>query len=101
MIVGQKWTEISNLIGRSLKEERCKQDNLWVVSDSSLHGASGIVMLDPEPNERCQTAIIFGYGTLNLSRSKALKEAESIRENRASHLNNHTTDGHEKVLEFS
>jgi hypothetical protein len=62
---------------RSSKEERCKQDNLWVVSDSSLHGASGIVMLDPEPNERCQTAIIFGYGTLNLSRSKALKEAES------------------------
>jgi len=37
-----------------------------MVSDSSFHGASGIIMLNPESNKSGQRAIVFRDGTLNL-----------------------------------
>ena len=56
-----------------------RKTNLRVVSDPSLHGASGIVMLNPEPNKRSQSAIILRNGTLNLHFQQKQSELTNIK----------------------
>lgn len=61
--------EISTLTYNTNKMKREKEEgniNLRVVTDSSFHRPTSIVMLDSKPNIRNQSAIIFWNCTLNL-----------------------------------